>query len=56
MKRCARADPDLTEAQRAREAFTLEEWSRIFGGEGAQDSWLYARFLSLRGCVRAVGW
>ena len=48
--------PDGGFWQRAREDFTLEEWSRIFGGNEGRDSWLYARFLSLRGCVQAVGW
>ena len=48
--------PDGGFWERAREAFTVEEWSRVFGGDDAQDSWLYSRFLSLRGCVQAVGW
>ena len=48
--------PDGGFWQRTSEAFTSEEWSRIFGSDDAQDSWLYARFLSLRGCVQAVGW
>ncbi len=48
--------PDGGFWERAREAFTVEEWSRVFCSDDAQDLWLYARFLSLRGCVQAVGW
>jgi hypothetical protein len=90
IQRCADADPDLTDEQRAviagapltltpewseasnderearwpdggfwqrtREAFTAEEWSRIFGSDDIEDWWPFARCLGLGGCAKAVGW
>ncbi len=48
--------PDGGFWQRTREAFTVEEWSRIFGSDDIEDWWPFARCLDLGGCVRAVGW
>jgi hypothetical protein len=48
--------PDGGFWQRTREAFTAEEWSRIFGSDDIENWWPFARCLGLSGCVKAVGW
>ncbi|MEO5731847.1 MAG: hypothetical protein ABI134_29915 [Byssovorax sp.] len=48
--------PDGGFWQRTREAFTSEEWSRIFGSDEIESWWPFARCLGLSGCVKAVGW
>lgn len=48
--------PDGGFWQRAREAFTMDDWRRIFGRSDAIDMWCLGRGLGLGDCARAVGW
>lgn len=48
--------PDGGFWQRAREAFTMDEWRRVFGQSDAIDMWCLGRGLGLGDCARAVGW
>jgi hypothetical protein len=48
--------PDGGFWQRARAAFTMEDWRRVFGRSDAIDLWTCARHLALLECAMAVGW
>lgn len=48
--------PDGGFWQRAKGAFSMDDWRRIFGRSDAIDGWCLARFATFGDCARAVGW
>jgi hypothetical protein len=48
--------PDGGFWQRAKEAFSGEDWRRIFGRSDEIDMWCRGRHMALGDCARAVGW
>jgi hypothetical protein len=48
--------PDGGFWQLAKEAFSAEDWRRVFGRSEEIDMWCRGRFLALGDCARAVGW
>lgn len=56
---CEERDAQLPDGgfwQHTLEAFTSEEWSRIFGSDDTLNVWPFARFAGLDVSVGAVGW